>query len=548
MSEPILPLRRWPEGIQQASVPANDNALREEAMSRPCLGVANDETGSDADGDVYIVGSAPTGAFAAFEENDIALARVDTGGTSWHAWAPVDGLRLTMSDGSRKVYVGESTDEWQDEGGGGGGADWGDIGGTLSAQTDLQAALDDRVEETTLAATGGAALVGYDNTTSGLTATDVQDAIDELEGMIAGGGMSNPMTTAGDIITGGSSGTPQRLAAGTDTYVLTMVSGSPAWAASGGGGGLTGFTASLETASPNNSRNASVLLASGGSTNQDAVLQPKGNGAIQGQLADATTVGGSKRGTGSVDLQLLRNNANQVASGNYAALIAGYYNSVTGNASGNVAGISSSVTGVESFNGGGNSCTVSGSNAANLGGNSSTVSGTGAVGLGGLVVTASGDNSVASGSYGNTRSIANSRAHGCASGKQVMYVPIYRQTTDATPGVLTSNGSAATAANQWALPSGRAAILRVMVVARQSAGTGAGDCAAWDTNALVKNIGGTTTIVGSPTVTQTYADSGASAWAISITADNTNDAIQITVTGQASKTIQWTAYVVGPEA
>ena len=53
-------------------------------------------------------------------------------------------------------------------------------------------------------------------------------------------GMSNPMTTAGDIIIGGTSGAPQRLAAGTDTYVLTMVSGAPAWAAGGGGGGSPG--------------------------------------------------------------------------------------------------------------------------------------------------------------------------------------------------------------------------------------------------------------------------------------------------------------------
>ena len=42
-------------------------------------------------------------------------------------------------------------------------------------------------------------------------------------------GMTNPMTTAGDIIVGGSSGTPERLAKGTDGQVLKMVSGSPAW-------------------------------------------------------------------------------------------------------------------------------------------------------------------------------------------------------------------------------------------------------------------------------------------------------------------------------
>ena len=45
-------------------------------------------------------------------------------------------------------------------------------------------------------------------------------------------GMTNPMTTQGDIIIGGSSGTPTRLAKGTAGQVLTMNSGatSPEWA------------------------------------------------------------------------------------------------------------------------------------------------------------------------------------------------------------------------------------------------------------------------------------------------------------------------------
>lgn len=48
--------------------------------------------------------------------------------------------------------------------------------------------------------------------------------------VVGGGGMTNPMTTSGDIITGGTSGTPQRLAKGSDGQVLKVVSGSPAWA------------------------------------------------------------------------------------------------------------------------------------------------------------------------------------------------------------------------------------------------------------------------------------------------------------------------------
>lgn len=50
-------------------------------------------------------------------------------------------------------------------------------------------------------------------------------------------GLTNPMNTLGDIITGGTGGTPQRLGVGTNGQVLSVVSGVPAWAATSGGGG-----------------------------------------------------------------------------------------------------------------------------------------------------------------------------------------------------------------------------------------------------------------------------------------------------------------------
>ena len=101
MSTPILPLDVWKEGTLQNDIPANDNALRVEALSRPCLGVANNAAGGDAEGDVWIVGDTPTGAFASFSENDIAIRKMDT----WYAWAPVEGLRLVVND-VRKVFDG----------------------------------------------------------------------------------------------------------------------------------------------------------------------------------------------------------------------------------------------------------------------------------------------------------------------------------------------------------------------------------------------------------------------------------------------------------
>lgn len=66
--------------------------------------------------------------------------------------------------------------------------------------------------------------------------------------------LTNPMTTTGDIIVGGSAGAANRLAAGANGLVLTLVSGTPAWAPSGGKAvtsGLTfsgsGYTFSLTT-------------------------------------------------------------------------------------------------------------------------------------------------------------------------------------------------------------------------------------------------------------------------------------------------------------
>jgi hypothetical protein len=52
----------------------------------------------------------------------------------------------------------------------------------------------------------------------------------------------NPITTAGDIIIGGTSGAATRLAATTNGYVLTLVSGSPAWTAASGTGNMNTST------------------------------------------------------------------------------------------------------------------------------------------------------------------------------------------------------------------------------------------------------------------------------------------------------------------
>ncbi len=68
-----------------------------------------------------------------------------------------------------------------------------------------------------------------------------------VNGVDLSAGLSNPMTTAGDLITGGASGTPTRLAVGAEGERLTVVGGVPAWAATPAGGIDTSLQAAPDT-------------------------------------------------------------------------------------------------------------------------------------------------------------------------------------------------------------------------------------------------------------------------------------------------------------
>lgn len=118
MSDTILPLAVWESGTNQNSIPANDNALRLEALSRLVISMDEDSPpGGVEDGNVYIVGDAPSGAWAGFDPDDITIFKEGT----WYAWAPVLGLVVNVA-GVQKQYEPSSTGGWADIGGGGGGA------------------------------------------------------------------------------------------------------------------------------------------------------------------------------------------------------------------------------------------------------------------------------------------------------------------------------------------------------------------------------------------------------------------------------------------
>ena len=109
-------------------------------------------------------------------------------------------------------------------------------------------------------------------------------------------------------------------------------------------------------------------------------------------------------------------------------------------------------------------------------------------------------------------------------------------TTDATATVLTTDNSTAGSANQIVAASDTCIMFSGTIVAMQN---GAQDQGGWEIKGLLKNDGGTTTLVSSNI--QTFADGNG--WTVALSADNTNNALAITCTGEAAHNIRWVANI-----
>jgi len=163
---------------------------------------------------------------------------------------------------------------------------------------------------------------------------------------------------------------------------------------------LVGFTSALNTAAPNDTANTSSLTASGGTTNQDAAIVPKGDGALLVQVPDGTASRGNKRGNKSVDLQMSRATGSHVASGVFSSITGGHNNI----ASGSYSVVSGGANNESTAN-----CTTA------LGGYSNSATYDFATVSGGAENVASGEYSTISGGSYNTASGENATISGGAS-------------------------------------------------------------------------------------------------------------------------------------
>lgn len=380
----------------------------------------------------------------------------------------------------------------------------------------------------------------------------------------------------------------------TNNYFCTYESGTGLVCNTASAGNINYFTETESTASPNDTVYVDSLTASGVSTHVDFIVAPKGSGALLAAIPDSTATGGNKRGSYSVDLQRGRTAAAQVAAADYSiigggadnkievgsdySIIGGGYNNAitTANSDYSAIGggrdntIASSAYGVI---GGGRSNSLSGDYSSIGGGYGNTIDNKSYALIGsgyyntvssafGVIVTGrynnitstayrafigSGDYNevsayyagILTGSYGKADKYGQ---HTQASGRfaalgdaQTSELIARKQTTDGTEGELLLDNSALRAT----IATDTTWYYDVMIVGRRTDADN--ESALYRYRGVIDNNAGTTALVGSQQTKLAVEDTAA--WACTVTADDTNDALAVKCTGEAAKTINWVAKI-----
>jgi len=359
--------------------------------------------------------------------------------------------------------------------------------------------------------------------------------------VFTGSGTAGLITLTPSTLAGmGSSGNAAKITMGTNLAMSAAVINA-----------LSDFLGSSNTSSPNATVPVVSLAATNAATNVDVAIVPKGSGALALAVADSTSTGGNKRGQNAIDLQTVRSSAAAVASGNNSVAI-GKNN--TASAKGSVAiGENASATGTNSASIG--ASTSASATYSHAYGTATTANAGSALAMlyGGV---ASGNSSVclsyegiSSGQYSqswgyrsSTRSIIGAAAWACAifaatADTQLMKIPLQRRTTGNTATRLTSDAGGASTNNQFVLQNNSSATFTCIIIGKQS---GSSNRMAWKIEGeIYRGANAASTTIGSVTIS---ALNDAGLWGTpTATADTTNGALAIEVTGAAATNIQWTA-------
>jgi hypothetical protein len=301
---------------------------------------------------------------------------------------------------------------------------------------------------------------------------------------------------------------------------------------------------------------ASVAIGANANSSQFysvAIGSPSnGSGSVATGGASAIAINGRASGTDSLAAAIANNTSSYGATGTYSIAI-GYRAKASGSASSIAVGLDAISSGRASI-AMGEGATASADSAVCLGEDSTTSGANGSI-IGGYLNTASGSRSAILGGYSNSATVDYSIAMGSqaksdkygkiahatgafanAGDAQGGIYVLRADTTDATATVLTTNNSTAAATNQIVAASDTCITFDGTITAMQN---GAQAYASWKIEGLLVNDGGTTTLADSATT----VIQNLSSWGMALSADNTNNALAITCTGEASHNIRWVANI-----
>jgi len=290
-----------------------------------------------------------------------------------------------------------------------------------------------------------------------------------------------------------------------------------------GTGGSTLQDSALVIDDATTSTQANVAITNQHSeTNSALVLTPKGTGAfIVGPKPDGTSTGGNERGTNAICAVLGRNAATQVASGNNSVAI-GYRSTAGGTGSISLLGSAGGTYTVAlGFGTSGAGNTVAAGSFANASGNVSVAIGSS--------VTTSAPLSVGLNQGASLRSQFSTRC----------FESVYwgGQTTNDTATVLNLD---AAATNRFTIAANTALAVDILLVARRS-DTADKWLVARRFLGIRRDGSNNTSLIGSVQTLGSDQSEGSPTWSFALTADDTNEALQLEVTGAASETVQWRA-------
>jgi hypothetical protein len=348
-------------------------------------------------------------------------------------------------------------------------------------------------------------------------------------------------------------------------------------------GGLTYFTEAQNSSVPNATVKVDSLTAIASTTDADFSILPKGAGAFQLAIPDNTATGGNKRGIYSVDLQIARASATQVASGTYSFIGGGYGNNSSGsgsvtlgvsntasgqygtsigyanNNSGTYGALATGWSNLMSSTGGfvgGYGCNHS-SNYGLTMGYSSSNSGNSTIVIGQSISASAAYSLVVGQSHnvtGGNNSVVGSGGvtiNGFGRQVQAYYnttvgdaqntkMVLTKRTTDATLTPLTVGGAAPYfGQTEFSLQDNSCVRFKGTIVGKQ---TGSANIGVWDIDGVISKAGTVTINVNNVIVV-----TNASTWGTPTLSVNGTLGLSINVIGKVATNIQWTAYLDATE-